>query len=138
MREYGNVYGRQRAIRSHGIDFCRGFARFHDSGEPGSFRLSSLAFSEPYADGHQDGAAGETGTEEDDVGCSRAARPSTSAPAAAPPPTTPAGCHPLGNQGTCYEPGEYCRDDDHGATGIAGDGKAITCEDNDGWRWEPS
>ena len=24
-----------------------------------------------------------------------------------------------------------------GATGVAGDGKAIKCEDNDGWRWEP-
>jgi hypothetical protein len=60
-----------------------------------------------------------------------------------PPPTppasaTPAGCYPLSDEGTCYEPGEYCRDDDHGASGIAGDGEAITCEDNDGWRWEPS
>ena len=31
-----------------------------------------------------------------------------------------------------------CRDDDHGASGVAGDGEAITCEDNDGWRWEYS
>jgi len=56
------------------------------------------------------------------------------------PPTTaaPAGCHPLSDEGTCYEPGEYCRDDDHGASGVAGDGEAIMCEDNDGWRWEPS
>jgi hypothetical protein len=23
-------------------------------------------------------------------------------------------------------------------SGVAGDGEAITCEDNDGWRWEPS
>jgi hypothetical protein len=38
----------------------------------------------------------------------------------------------------CYEPGEYCRDSDHGSSGVAGDGEAITCEDNDGWRWEPS
>jgi hypothetical protein len=38
----------------------------------------------------------------------------------------------------CYEPGEYCRGSDHGASGVAGDGKAISCEDNDGWRWEPS
>jgi hypothetical protein len=22
-------------------------------------------------------------------------------------------------------------------TGVAGDGETITCEDNDGWRWEP-
>jgi hypothetical protein len=50
----------------------------------------------------------------------------------------PAGCHPLSDEGTCYEPGEYCRDADHGMSGVAGDGKAITCEDNDGWRWEPS
>ena len=62
-------------------------------------------------------------------------------PTSAPAPTTSAphaGCYPLSNEGTCYEPGEYCRKTDHGASGIAGDGKAITCEDNDGWRWEPS
>jgi hypothetical protein len=47
-------------------------------------------------------------------------------------------CTPLSNEGTCYEPGEYCRTTDHGATGIAGDGEAIICEDNDGWRWEPT
>ena len=52
--------------------------------------------------------------------------------------TTPAGCTPLSNEGTCYEPGEYCRNVDHGASGVAGDGEAITCEDNDGWRWEPA
>jgi hypothetical protein len=65
--------------------------------------------------------------------------PST-APAAAPTQTAaaPAGCYPTSNEGTCYEPGEYCRDDDHGSSGVAGDGKAITCEDNDGWRWEPA
>lgn len=56
-------------------------------------------------------------------------------PAAAP---SPASCHPLTNSGKCYEPGEYCRSSDHGVTGVAGDGKTITCEDNDGWRWEPS
>ena len=43
----------------------------------------------------------------------------------------------LSNEGTCYEPGEFCRTTDHGKTGVAGDGKAIKCEDNDGWRWEP-
>jgi hypothetical protein len=64
----------------------------------------------------------------------------TSAPPATTPPAsvTPAGCYPISDEGTCYEPGEYCRDADHGASGIAGDGEAITCEDNDGWRWEPS
>jgi hypothetical protein len=56
-------------------------------------------------------------------------------PAAAP---APAGCYPLSDEGTCYEPGEYCRYDDEGVTGVAGDGETITCEDNDGWRWEPS
>jgi hypothetical protein len=52
------------------------------------------------------------------------------------PPVKPA-CHPLTNSGTCYEPGEFCRASDHGAHGIAGDGKAIVCENKNGWRWEP-
>jgi hypothetical protein len=72
--------------------------------------------------------------------------PSSSSPPLPPPTSAPApatsaphaGCYPLSNEGTCYEPGEYCRKADHGASGIAGDGKAITCEYNDGWRWEPS
>jgi hypothetical protein len=64
------------------------------------------------------------------------------APAPVPPPpaasTAPAaGCYPLSDEGTCYEPGEFCRDDDHGTTGVAGDGETIECEDNDGWRWVP-
>jgi hypothetical protein len=61
-------------------------------------------------------------------------------PATVPPPTTaaPASCQPLTDGGNCYEPGEFCRDSDHGVTGVAGDGKTITCEDNDGWRWEPT
>ena len=65
--------------------------------------------------------------------------PPTTAPP--PPPTAtaaPASCHPLTAGGNCYEPGEFCRDSDHGVTGVAGDGKTITCEDNDGWRWEPT
>jgi len=68
---------------------------------------------------------------------------STSLPAAttpsASPPTSPAtaGCSPIDDEGGCYEPGEYCRDDDHGATGRAGDGQTITCEDENGtWYWE--
>src|SRR5487761_1293069 len=48
--------------------------------------------------------------------------PSNAAP---PPPTTPAGCSPRSNEGTCYEPGEFCRNSDHGATGRAGDGETI-------------
>jgi hypothetical protein len=51
---------------------------------------------------------------------------------------TSAGCYPLSNEGTCYESGEYCRNADHGASGVAGNGEAITCEDNNGWRWEPA
>lgn len=47
-------------------------------------------------------------------------------------------CSPKTDSGGCYEPGEFCRADDRGVSGIAGDGEAITCEDNDGWRWEPS
>jgi hypothetical protein len=47
------------------------------------------------------------------------------------------GCHPLTDSGNCYEPGEFCRNSDHGMTGVAGDGEAIECEDNNGWRWEP-
>jgi hypothetical protein len=60
----------------------------------------------------------------------------TSAPAP-PPPPAPSGCYPKTDGGNCYEPGEFCRDDDHGATGVAGDGEKIVCKDNDGWRWEP-
>jgi hypothetical protein len=47
-------------------------------------------------------------------------------------------CSPLTDSGNCYEPGEYCRDSDHGISGVAGDGETITWEDNNGWRWEPS
>jgi hypothetical protein len=54
------------------------------------------------------------------------------------PASTPTSCTPLTDGGNCYEPGEYCRDSDHDATGIAGDGTGITCLDNDGWRWEPN
>jgi hypothetical protein len=65
--------------------------------------------------------------------------PPTTVPPPPPPTTaTPASCHPLTDGGNCYEPGEFCRASDHGVTGVAGDGKAITCEDNGGWRWEPT
>ena len=73
------------------------------------------------------------------------ATPSPAPPAAAPspapaPPTTaaPAGCYPTTSGGNCYRAGELCPDADHGQSGVAGNGEAITCEDNDGWRWEPS
>lgn len=52
--------------------------------------------------------------------------------------SAPAGCYPLTDGGNCYEPGEYCRNSDHDMSGVAGDGEAIICEDNDGWRWEPA
>ena len=45
-------------------------------------------------------------------------------------------CTPLTSGGNCYSPGEYCRKADRGTSGIDADGDAITCEDNDGWRWE--
>jgi hypothetical protein len=61
----------------------------------------------------------------------------TAAPAAAPTTQVAApSCYPLTSGGNCYEPGEYCRTSDHGATGVAGDGKSITCKDVNGWRWE--
>lgn len=60
------------------------------------------------------------------------------APAPTTHPAQPTSCTPLTDGGNCYEPGEYCRDDDHGATGVADDGESIRCEDNDGWRWEPA
>lgn len=59
-------------------------------------------------------------------------------PAPAPAPKPSVTCYPLTNGGNCYEPGEYCRDSNHGASGLAGDGKSIICADNDGWRWEPN
>ncbi len=63
--------------------------------------------------------------------------PPTSAPSATNP--TTAACTPIDNEGGCYEPGEYCRDDDHGTSGRAGNGQAITCEDENGtWYWESS
>ena len=67
--------------------------------------------------------------------------PVRTTPAAAPVTTVssaPTGCYPLTDSGKCYEPGEYCRNADHGMSGVAGDGEAIICEDNDGWRWEPA
>ncbi len=53
--------------------------------------------------------------------------------------TAPTGCSPIDDEGGCYEPGEYCRDDDHGMTGQAGNGATITCEYVGGdWYWETS
>jgi hypothetical protein len=61
--------------------------------------------------------------------------PASSAPAPAPP--APASCYPKTSSGNCYEPGEFCSKAERGETGVAGDGKTITCTDVSGsWRWE--
>lgn len=66
--------------------------------------------------------------------------PPTTTTTPPPPPTTaaPASCYPLTSGGNCYAPGELCRSSDHGATGRAGNGETIVCQDNNGWRWEPA
>jgi hypothetical protein len=56
-------------------------------------------------------------------------------PSAAPP---PASCYPTTSSGNCYEPGEFCPAADAGMRGVAGNGEAIICEDNNGLRWEPA
>jgi hypothetical protein len=65
--------------------------------------------------------------------------PSTQAAAPPPPaaaPPAPAACHPMTSSGNCYEPGEFCSVAEHGETGVAGDGKTITCVANGSyWRW---
>jgi hypothetical protein len=67
------------------------------------------------------------------------AAPAATTTTAPTPPTTAgsAACYPIDDEGGCYQPGEYCRDDDHGVTGRAGDGQTIVCEYDDGWYWEP-
>jgi hypothetical protein len=61
----------------------------------------------------------------------------TQAPAAQPPPASTGGCHPTTSTGNCYEPGEFCPTADAGMTGVAGDGKAITCKLVSGrYHWE--
>jgi hypothetical protein len=63
-------------------------------------------------------------------------------PAPAPSPTlnseppVAGSCHPKTPSGNCYEPGEFCSSAEHGETGVAGDGKTITCvQDGSYWRW---
>jgi hypothetical protein len=71
-----------------------------------------------------------------------AARPARSSPppsAGASAPTAAAhGCYPRTDEGTCYEPGQYCRAADQGVAGVAGDGRTIVCMDDNGLRWEPT
>ena len=51
-------------------------------------------------------------------------------------PPTPAGS-PFGLG--CDERGAgAARNTDHRLTGVAGDGEAIECEYNNGWRWQPT
>jgi len=52
--------------------------------------------------------------------------------------SSPSSCYPQTKSGNCYEPGEMCRKSDRGSSGMTADGESIKCEDNDGWRWEPS
>lgn len=63
--------------------------------------------------------------------------PTAAPPATAAPPPAPSGCFPKASTGNCYEPGEFCPHADAGMRGVAGDGKDILCEDNNGLRWEP-
>jgi hypothetical protein len=60
------------------------------------------------------------------------ASPPTAAPQA--PSPTPAGCY-VDPEGNCYHAGEYCPNSLHGQT-VQGSAGQITCEDNNGWRWE--
>ena len=53
-------------------------------------------------------------------------------------PSSLSGCQPQTKKGNCYQPGEMCRKSDRGSSGTTADGENITCEDNDGWRWEPA
>src|SRR5262249_38304509 len=53
-------------------------------------------------------------------------------------PPAPSGCYPTTSGGNCYEPGEFCPRADAGMSGVAGNGEAIICEDNNGLRWEPA
>lgn len=57
---------------------------------------------------------------------------------AAPTPAVATSCSPTSAAGNCYHSGEYCSDADHGMTGTDGNGNAIVCTDNNGWRWEPA
>jgi hypothetical protein len=70
----------------------------------------------------------------------RAVTPPQAVTTAAAPPSTAAAssCSPKSAAGNCYQPGELCSKAEHELSGVAGDGKAIVCENNDGWRWEPA
>lgn len=69
---------------------------------------------------------------------SSAPSPASSAPPSTGSAPSSASCYPLDAEGSCYRAGEYCSDADHGDSGVAQNGEAIICENNDGWRWEPA
>lgn len=64
--------------------------------------------------------------------------PPPPAPTTSPSAAAPSGCYPKTSSGHCYEPGEFCPQADAGMSGVAGDGEAIICENNNGLRWEPA
>ncbi len=68
------------------------------------------------------------------------ATPAATQPAQTVPPTTAAttSCYPTTSSGNCYSAGEFCPTKDYNTTGVAGNGEAIKCVDNNGWRWEPA
>ena len=58
------------------------------------------------------------------------------APSSQPPAAGGGNCHPTTPSGGCYKRGEFCSAAEHGESGVAGDGEAITCkQDGSYWRW---
>jgi hypothetical protein len=53
-------------------------------------------------------------------------------------PAAPPSCYPLSNKGNCYQPGQFCRNSDHGSSGVSANGERMICANNNGWRWEPA
>ena len=79
------------------------------------------------------------GQEQQGTGAPPPAASATTPSAPTPPAAAAVACSPIDDEGGCYEAGEYCRDDDHGMTGRAGNGQVITCEyENGTWYWESS
>jgi hypothetical protein len=67
------------------------------------------------------------------AGTRTAARTSATTPASAP---QPGDCFPRSTAGNCYHAGQICAKKSHGESGVAGNGRAITCIDDAGiWRW---
>jgi hypothetical protein len=66
--------------------------------------------------------------------------PPEPAPQPSPSPTHRPVCYPHNSSGDCYTEGEFCPFDEHNQSGVAADGKPITCEENmkQLWLWEPA